>query len=307
MNTGYIAERSKQLQLAALSLAHGMQSGSFRSHFRGRGIEFDSLREYEQGDDIRSIDWNLMARSGKTFVKLYREERDLRLFLIVDVSASMESGCIAESPAKKALEAAALITFAAEHLHSSTGVLAFSGKIAQLMHPQRGKDAGLRLLNALERVAVSGKTPRGTALAPALETAAKLLRQRALIIILSDFKTEGFEKELGILARQHDTAAIRITAPYDEQLPAAGVLRFTDPETAVQRLLPTSSRQFRQERVQRAQEEIAQWKDNCIRCGAFPLVLPYNGNAVKVLNQFFLAGKQSVPAVQRPYGLDRTV
>lgn len=80
MKTGYLAERSKQLQLAALSIAQGMQAGSFRSHFRGRGIEFDALREYEAGDDIRSIDWNLMARSGKTFVKLYREERDMRLF-----------------------------------------------------------------------------------------------------------------------------------------------------------------------------------------------------------------------------------
>ena len=107
MKTGYLAEQSKQLQLAALSIAQGMQAGSFRSHFRGRGIEFDALREYEAGDDIRSIDWNLMARSNKTFVKLYREERDLRLFLIADVSASMAAGCTTQSPQKKLLEAAA--------------------------------------------------------------------------------------------------------------------------------------------------------------------------------------------------------
>lgn len=305
MNIGYIAERSKQLQLAALSIAHGMQSGSFRSHFRGRGIEFDSLREYEHGDDIRNIDWNLMARSGKTFVKLYREERDLRLFLMVDVSESMDSGCTKASPKKKVLEAAALITFAAEHLHSYTGMLAFDGKIAQLFHPQRGKNAGLHLLNALERAAVSGCKNRGTALPAALEAAAKLLRQRALVIILSDFKVEGFEKELGVLARRHEIAAVRITAPYDEQLPAAGVLQFTDPETGIERLLPTSSHDFQQERVRRAGEAILQWKNTCIHCGAYPLVLPYNENTVKILNQFFLTGKHSASSVNRQYSMDR--
>ena len=223
MKTGYLAERSKQLQLAALSIAQGMQAGSFRSHFRGRGIEFDSLREYEAGDDIRSIDWNLMARSGKTFVKLYREERDLRLFLIVDVSASMETGCTTQSPQEKALEAAALITFAAEHLHSYTGLLAFDGKVARVFQLQRGREANLHILSTLERIAISGSKNKGTALAPALEAAAKLLRQRALIIILSDFKVENFEKELGLLARRQDVAAIRITAQYQEALPAAGI------------------------------------------------------------------------------------
>ena len=294
MKTGYLAERSKQLQLAALSIAQGMQAGSFRSHFRGRGIEFDSLREYEAGDDIRSIDWNLMARSGKTFVKLYREERDLRLFLIVDVSASMETGCTTQSP-----QAAALITFAAEHLHSYTGLLAFDGKVARVFQLQRGREANLHILSTLERIAISGSKNKGTALAPALEAAAKLLRQRALIIILSDFKVENFEKELGLLARRHDVAAIRITAPYDEALPAAGILRFTDPETGLERLLPTNSHQFRQDRIRRIAEDTQQWENTCIRCGAYPLVLPYDGNTVKLLNQFFLTGKYGAQPFSR--------
>lgn len=299
MKIGYFAERSKQLQLAALSLAHGMQAGSFRSHFRGRGIEFDALREYEPGDDIRSIDWNLMARSGKTFVKLYREERDLRLFLIVDISASMKSGGTADMPEHKALEAAALITFAAEHLNSCTGLLAFDGKIARVLQLQRGKNTSLYTLDALERAAATAGHTRGTALAPALEAAAKLLRQRALVIILSDFKVENFEKELGILARRHDVAAIRITAPYDEALPAAGVLRFTDPETGIEQLLPTSRRDFCQDRIRRAQENVQQWQKSCIRCGAYPLILPHNGNTVKILNQFFLTGRYGVQTVYR--------
>lgn len=299
MKTGYLAERSKQLQLAALSIAQGMQAGSFRSHFRGRGIEFDALREYEAGDDIRSIDWNLMARSGKTFVKLYREERDMRLFLIADVSASMEAGSAVYSPQEKLLEAAALITFAAEHLHSYTGLLAFDGKVVRMFQLRRGREPSLHILNALERIAVSGSKNNGTALTSALEAAAKSLRQRTLVIILSDFKVENFEKELGLLARRHDVAAIRITAPYDEVLPASGILRFTDPETGLERLLPTNSHRFRQDRIRRAAEDTQQWENTCIRCGAYPLVLPYDGNTVKLLNQFFLTGKYGFQSFSR--------
>ena len=299
MKTGYLAERSKQLQLEALSIAQGLQIGSFRSHFRGRGIEFDSLREYESGDDIRSIDWNLMARSGKTFVKLYREERDLQLFLIVDVSASMAAGCTLNAPQEKALEAAALITFAAEHLHSYTGLLAFDGKVARVFQLRRGREPSLHILSALERIVVSGRKTKGTALVSALETAAKLLRQRTLIIILSDFKVENFEKPLGILTRRHDVAAIRIKAPFDDSLPAAGVLRFTDPETSNERLLPTSSREFPQNRARRATEDAQQWENTCIRCGAYPLVLPYDGNTVKLLNKFFLTGKYGIQPFSR--------
>jgi len=299
MDIGYLAGRSKQLQIAALSLAHGMLAGSFRSHFRGRGIEFDALREYEQGDDIRSIDWNLMARSGKTFVKLYREERDLRLFLIADVSASMDTYCADASPREKMLEAAALITFAAAHLHSSTGMLVFDGKVTRIIRPQQGKNASLYVLGALERAALSGCKERGSALSSALEAAAKLLRQRTLVVILSDFKIENFEKALGVLARRHDVAAVRITAPFDEALPAAGVLRFTDPETGIERLLPTGSQEFKRKRIRHAAETLQQWKKNCIRCGAYPLIIPSDGESIKILNQFFLTGKYGLQTLNR--------
>lgn len=300
MKTGYLAERSKQLQLAALSIVHGLQSGSFRSHFRGQGIEFDSLREYEVGDDIRSIDWNLMARSGKTFVKRYREERDMRLFLIADVSASMSTGSAIHSPQEKLLEAAALLIFAAEHLQSGTGLLAFDGKVVRVFRLRRGREPALHILNTLERIAVSGSKNSGTGITSALETAAKLLRQRTLVVILSDFKVENFEKNLGLLARRHDVVAIRITAPYDEVLPAAGILRFIDPETGLERLLPTNSHQFQQDRIRRAEEAVRQWKNTCLGCNAHPLVLPYNGNTIKLLNQFFLTGKYGMQPLLRP-------
>lgn len=300
MNTGYLAEKSKQLQLAALSVAQGMQYGIFQSHFRGRGIEFDSLREYEVGDDIRHIDWNLMARSGKTFIKCYREERDLRLFLLADISLSMTAGCAHATPREKLLEIAALFLFAAEHLQSYTGLLAFDGDIVRFFPLRRGKDACLYVLNKLEAYAVSNSKERGTALTRALEQSIKLLKQRTLVIILSDFRIEHFERELKLLSRQHDVVAIRITAPFDYELPRAGVLRFVDPETGHERLIPTHRGRFQYDRSRAFVEELQQWENTCMRCGAHPLVIPHDGNSIKLLNRFFLANKYMPPHLPDP-------
>lgn len=287
MRIGIIAERAKQLQLAALSIARGMQSGNFRSCFSGQGIEFDSLREYEQGDDIRSIDWNLMARSGKAFAKIYREERDIQLFLLIDMSRSMDIGYGTITPLEKALEAAALITFAGEQLGSSTGALFFDGKITQIIQPQRGKHASLKLLHTAEQNAASPYKDRGTALVPALAATARLLKRRTFIFLISDFKVAGYEKELKLLAYQHDVAAVCLTTTHDEKLPPVGVLCFQDPETGIERLLPTDSRIFQHERSRDAHEVIQQWKNTCLHCNAFPLELACTGNTVHELNHFF--------------------
>lgn len=303
MNVEYLAERAKQLQLASLSLAQGMQAGVFRSCFRGRGIEFDSLREYEIGDDIRSIDWNLMARSGKTFVKSYREKRDLRLFLLADLSLSMGAGCTVTTPQEKLLEISALLLFAAEHLQSYTGLIAFDGDLRRVFPLRRGTEACLYVLNKLEAYATSGSKTKGTALTQVLEQSARLLKQRTLIVVISDFKVENFERELKVLARQHDVVAIRITAPFDDELPRAGVLRFSDPETGHERLIPTHARRFQQDRRRCLVEDIQRWRDTCIRCGAYPLVIPHDGSSIKLLNQFFLAAKYEpahVPNLRSP-------
>ncbi len=293
MNSGYIAERATQLQLSAISIARGMQSGAFRSSFRGHGIEFDSLRKYEPGDDIRHIDWNLMARSGKTFAKMYREERDLSIFLIADISASMNIAYMQQSPRETMLETAALLSFAGEKLHSAIGGLFFDGSIRHMLKPQQGQQACLQLLCALERYAASPHAESGTALLPALTAAAKLLHRRAFIFILSDFKVEGYEKELAILAHRHDVAAVRITAEHDETLPDAGVICFKDPETGLERLLPTHSAAFQQSRTQEAAESLELWKNTCLRSNAFPIVLPCTADPVTVLNRFFSSAKNT--------------
>lgn len=290
MHTGYIAARAKQLQIAALSLVQGMQGGCFRSYFRGQGIEFDSLREYEYGDDVRSLDWNLMARSGKSFVKLYREERDFRMFLIADTSYSMEGLSGTAAPRGKMLEIAALLLFAAENVHSYTGLTLFNGTVSRVYSMQRGHHAVLRLLAALESAGSSVRTA-GTDLAAALTATIPLLRQRTLVFILSDFKTEGYEKKLSVFARMHDVAAIRLASSYDAALPEAGVLRFQDPETGIERLLPTASHRFQKQRIKQHAEALQRWKAACLRCGAFPIEIAEDSTGIQELNRFFLTSK----------------
>ncbi len=294
MKTGFIAERAKQLKISSLSISEGLRSGGFSSAFRGQGIEFDSVREYETGDDVRSIDWNLTARSGKTYVKMYREERDLSIFICVDFSLSMEPGLDKISPKEKAIETAALLAFAGRHMFSPVGALFFDGEKGPLFIPRTGEEHILTILKSMEDFAFckNRKPVRGTQIASAMTAASKILRSRSLVIIISDFKVEGYEKELGLLAAKHDVVCLKISGSMDSFLPEAGSIRFKDPETNFRMLLPTGSKAFQMEYKKNFSEEISRWENTCKHSLANPILLDVNDDTVKVLGDFFLS-KQS--------------
>ncbi|UTC65847.1 MULTISPECIES: DUF58 domain-containing protein [unclassified Treponema] len=294
MKTGFIAERAKQLKISSLSISEGLRSGGFSSAFRGQGIEFDSVREYETGDDVRSIDWNLTARSGKTFVKMYREERDLSIFICADFSLSMEPGLDKISPKEKAVETAALLAFAGSHIFSPVGALFFDGEKGPLFVPRTGEDHILAILKSMEDFAFSKnrKPLNGTRIAASMTAASKILRSRSLVIIISDFKVEGYEKQLGLLAAKHDVVCIKIHGSIDSSLPAAGSIRFKDPETNFRMLLPTGSKIFQMEYKKNFAEDISRWENTCKHSLANPVLLDINEDTVKVLGNFFLS-KQS--------------
>lgn len=284
MNPSYIAERARYLKLAAISISEGMRSGGFRSCFRGQGIEFDGVREYERDDDIRSIDWNVTARNGKPYVKMYREEKELTVFLVVDVSLSMDTGSLLVSRREKALETAALLAFAAEQNASPVGSVVFDGASGKVFKPRAGKDQVLTILRSLERSALP---VAGSSLGNALAGAARVLRSRSLVIIISDFRTTGYEKALGILSRRHDVMALRITSPLDAELPVAGYLPFADPETGERASFPTGSASFREHWAQENRESVSRWEHICLRRGVSPLLLSTEDDAVMVLSRFF--------------------
>ena len=290
MNTFSIAERAKYLRLAALTVSEGMRTGGFRSCFRGQGIEFDSVREYERGDDIRSIDWNVTARSGRPFVKLYREERELTVFLVVDDSLSMNSGSSPVSRREKALEAAALLAFAAEQNASPVGSAVFDGDIGKSFAPRSGKDQVLAILTDLEK---RKRGRAGSALGGALAGTSRMLRGRALVAILSDFRTTGYEKSLGALARRHDVLAVRIVSPVDSSLPSAGYVPFFDPESGERVSFATGSPAFRAHWERESSESIRRWEHLCARRGVSSLVMSTGDDACAVLSRFF-SGRREV-------------
>lgn len=295
MNVGFLAERAKQLKISSLSISEGLRSGSFGSVFRGQGIEFDSVREYEIGDDVRSIDWNLTARSGKTFIKMYREERDLTLFLCVDFSLSMDLDDGECAPKQKALETAALLAFAGSNISSQVGAVFFAGERGPLFMPHSNSGHILAVLKSMESFALEKKRElkKGTELASALTAISKILRQRSMAVIISDFRVEGFEKKLGILAARHDVICIRIINDLDLHLPPAGAVCFRDTESDVQMLLPTSSKDFQIEYKKTFYEELERWQDMCKRFHAYPVLLKVTDNPVEVLSDFFLSHQRS--------------
>ena len=290
MNTSYIADRARYLKLAAISISEGMRTGGFRSCFRGQGIEFDGVREYERGDDIRSIDWNVTARSGKAFVKMYREERELTVFLVVDDSLSMTTGPGSVSRREKALESSALIAFAAEQNASPVGMVMFDGVSGKVFKPRSGRDQVLSILTSLDR---RERPIAGSVLGSALAGASRVLRSRSLVVIISDFRTTGYEKALGILSRRHDVLAVRIISPADSELPNAGYVPFVDPESGIRSSFPTGSAAFREHWARENRESISRWEHVCVRRGVSSLLLSTEDDAVRVLSRFF-SGRKTV-------------
>jgi uncharacterized protein (DUF58 family) len=233
------------LPLAASFLAEDLRAGSFRSLFKGRGIEFDEVRRYEQGDDVRAIDRNVSARFGSPYVKLFREEREMPVFIILDCSASMFTPSGAPdgvSRYEQALLAAALIAFSAEKAGLSAGALLFDRDAGRFFPPERGRRGILAMVNA----ALDAR-PResGSGLAGALVRAAALLKRRGLVAVISDFYCAGWERGMRRLAGRHETAAIAVTDPLEREFPPSGLLVMEDPETGVSFLAPTNFASFR--------------------------------------------------------------
>ncbi len=281
-----IAERARGLRLTSVKVSEGMRSGSFRSCFRGQGIEFDGVREYERGDDVRSIDRNVTARSGRPFVRMYREERELTVFLVVDDSRSMQAGPGAVSRRDKALETAALLAFAAERNASPVGSVVFDSSPGKVFPPRAGRDRVLAILSDLEH---RDSREGGTALAGAIAGASRVLGNRALVIVISDFRSTGYETGLGMLSRKHDVVACRIVSPVDLALPDVGYAPFRDPETGERESFPTASPVFKARWEKEGREAIHHWERACLRRGVAPLVLSTDEDTGVELSRFFSA------------------
>lgn len=288
MNYDRLLQKSRYLEIKARTLAEGMKSGSFRSLYRGQGIEMSAVRDYIRGDDIRAIDWNVTARMGKPYVKIFEEHRELQIFLILDNSLSMKCP-VKKGPTRyeTASEAAALLTFAAELNECPIGAVFFDGKINLALPPLWGREQTMVILSNLENRTENEEPVAGSALDSALNGAGKRLKKRSLIFILSDFRTTGYEKSLGILAQKHDVVALRITDPTDEKLPASGTFPFVDAETGITRIYPSSSGNFVKAWKNENEKRTKAFRDFCSKHGVLCTELSTQDDPLKVLSGIF--------------------
>jgi uncharacterized protein (DUF58 family) len=286
-NNESLIKKALYLRLMAEDIADGMKSGNFRSLYRGQGIEFAGVRDYIRGDDIRTIDWNVTARMGRPYIKVFEEERELQLFLITDSSLSMQLETNSDRRTKyaSAAETAALVAIAAEINACPTGAVFFDGAIHFSCEPSLGKETTMQILNHLDRLPAT-PTP-GSVLPNAISAAAKVLRKRTLVFVLSDFRCGGWEKPLISLAQKNDVIAINIHDASDEELPSLGTVVFKDTESSLQMSLPSSSPAFKKEWRSFNEMNQNRWQDFCIKHGIMPVVLDTKTEPVQVLNQIF--------------------
>lgn len=239
-----ILKKIKGIQLKISHMSNEVISGSYISAFKGVGIEFNEVREYIPGDDIRAIDWNVTARAGAPFIKRFIEERELTVMLMVDLSPSQHFGTAESLKSELAAEISALIAFLAIKNNDKVGLLIFSNTCEKYLPPQNGRLHVLRVIREILGFQAAGS---GTDIGGALNFVNKVLKRRSIIFLISDFRDDGFEKSLKSIASRHDLVAVNITDPREMELPEIGIVEFEDNETGEKILFDTSSKNAREE------------------------------------------------------------
>jgi uncharacterized protein (DUF58 family) len=235
--------RVRAIEIRARRLVNALFLGEYRAVFRGRGLEFDELRPYVPGDDVRSIDWNAYARTGDALIRRYREDRDLTVIFAVDVSGSQAAGALPQSKGELAAELAAVLALAAIRNKDRVGVLTFASKPERYIRPASGPRHVLRVVREL---LWARPVTHGTDIGAAMEYLLGVQKRRVTVFLISDFLTSGYDRQLAAAARRHDIIAVRVREPVDEALPDAGLVTVRDAETGEMRELDTSSPRVRE-------------------------------------------------------------
>ncbi|MBK7910767.1 MAG: DUF58 domain-containing protein [Bacteroidota bacterium] len=236
METSTLLQKVRAIEIKTRGLSAHIFSGEYHSAFKGRGMAFSEVREYTPGDDIRSIDWNVTARFGHPYVKVFEEERELTVILLVDVSASGDFGTKQQFKRQLMTELCAVLAFSAIQNNDKTGVIFFSDRVEKFIPPKKGKTHILRIIRELiEFKPVNRKTD----LAVALQYLTNAIKKRSICFLISDFYTENFERELKLANKKHDLVALEIIDPREESLPDIGLVRFEDAETGTSQWIDT--------------------------------------------------------------------
>jgi len=236
-----ILKKVKQIQIRSSRLVNDVLAGEYVSVFKGRGMEFEDVREYQAGDDIRTIDWNVTARLGHPYIKRFKEERELTIMFLVDLSYSGEFGSMKQFKNEIATEICALLALSAVRNNDKVGLILFTDKIEKFVPPKKGKTHVLRVIREVLYYKPENK---GTDITVALEYLLKVTKRKAVCFLVSDFITEGFERALRIANKRHDITAVSITDPRELEIPNVGFVELEDAETGGITLVDTSDRKM---------------------------------------------------------------
>jgi uncharacterized protein (DUF58 family) len=280
-----IIRQIRRLQVRARRAVENLVGGEYHSVFKGMGIAFEEVREYQPGDDIRTIDWNVTARMGHPFIKRFIEERELTVMLVVDGSASQSFGSQLQQKREIAAEIAAVLAFSAVSNNDKVGLLSFTDSIERVVPPGKGTRHALRLVRDILFF-----QPRrtGTAIGPALDYINRILHRRSIVFLLSDFLDSHFERSFKQTARRHDLIAVRITDHLEDHLPAVGLVELEDAESGERRLVDTSSIAFRKKYVKAVGNRREALRALCRSAQADLIEVGTEGNHLDALVRFFV-------------------
>lgn len=252
METAELLRRVRRIEIKTRALTDNIFAGEYHSAFKGHGMSFSEVREYQPGDDVRDIDWNVTARMNRPYIKVFEEERELTLMLLVDLSASQGFGTRGRTQRELAAEVAATLAFSAMQNNDKVGVVFFTDRVEKFIPPQKGRRHILYIIRELLNFEPEGKR---TDVAAAMEYLMRVMTKRCIAFVLSDFlDTADFSRPLSVAARKHDLVALRLYDRFMEDMPDVGLLRVRDPETGHTCFVDTSSRAVRQHQ--------RRWADN---------------------------------------------
>jgi uncharacterized protein (DUF58 family) len=284
MLTKELLKQVRQIEIRTRGLVNQVFSGEYHSVFKGRGMEFSEVREYQFGDDIRNIDWNVTARFGHPFIKIFEEERELTVILLVDLSGSLLFGTIEKTKQQIAAELSAILAFSAMKNNDKVGLILFTDKIEKFVPPRKGKKHVLRVIREVLSFEPKGKA---TNLKSALEYMNNAIKKKSIVFLISDFIDEGYEKILRMVGKKHDLIGVVLNDRREFTLPKIGMIKLNDNETGEERWIDTSDSKV-QKTIREMREKITQGRKTLFLTSRLDSIeVTTEENYIKPLIQFF--------------------
>ncbi len=284
MDTKELLKKVRKIEIKTRRLSDHIFGGEYHSTFKGRGMTFSEVRQYQFGDDVRSIDWNVTARYSEPFVKVFEEERELTMMLVVDISGSKLFGTEEQFKDEVVTEIAATLAFSATQNNDKIGLILFSDEIELYIPPKKGRSHVLRIIRELIEFKPKSKK---TDVAMALKFLSRVMKKKAIVFVLSDFIAEDYNQTLKIAARRHDITGIRVYDRHEESIPNLGMVQMEDEETGELKLINTSSKKVRANYSKYYNEKVAYYKESFTKSGAGVINCRVDESYVKKLLGYF--------------------